>query len=192
MLLWDTLLGRSCGTLLQYIFVGILLRGLVRYFCGKLLWHSRGTLLLPPKLTRQVSKTSVSYKTFPPKFTLQVSTATVEETHAPSLQNERFVGDFIQKSRVKSQNKPFCMSLPPNAKSHTSILENNRFVSDFLQIHYQRERSPANTGSQSQPHPLTLQSHATQPRNLTIPCARHENSASTPGVCNKYCACLGK
>ena len=44
---------------------------------------------LPPKVTRQVSKTSVSYETS-------------SKTHTSSLQNERFVQDFLKKSHVKS------------------------------------------------------------------------------------------
>ena len=47
---------------------------------------------LPPKVTRQVSKTSVSYETS-------------SKSHTSSLQNKRFVRDFLQKSHVKSPRR---------------------------------------------------------------------------------------
>ena len=90
---------------------------------------------LPPKVTRQVSKTSVSYETS-------------SKSHTSSLQNERFVRDFLQKSHVKSPKRAFRTRLPPkvtrqvsktsvsyetSSKSHTSSLQNERFVQDFLQ-----------------------------------------------------------
>ena len=103
-LIWDTLVGHSCGTLLQDTLVG--------HSCGTLLWdtlvgHSCDTPVghtlrtrLPPKVTRQVSKTSVLYETS-------------SKSHTPSLQNERFVRDFLQKSHVKSPKRAFHTRLPP-------------------------------------------------------------------------------
>ena len=91
-LLWDTLVGHSCRTLLRDT--------LVRHSCGTLLrdtlvGHSCGTrdclkshTRLPPKVTRQVSKTSVSYESS-------------SKSHTSSLQNERFVRDILQNSHVK-------------------------------------------------------------------------------------------
>ena len=47
-----------------------------------------------------------------------------------SLPNERFVRDFLQKSRVGS---PKSASYDTSSASHTSTLQNERFVRDFLQ-----------------------------------------------------------
>ena len=107
----------------------------------------------PPKYTRTVSKTSVSYETS-------------SKSHASSLQDERFVRDFLQKSRVQSPKRAFRARLPPkvtlrvcktsvsyetcskshtcqvcktsvscetSSKSHTSSLQNEHFARDFLQ-----------------------------------------------------------
>ena len=54
---------------------------------------------LPPKVTRQVSKTSVSYETS-------------SKSHTSSLQNERFVRDFLQKSHVMAPKRAFRTRLP--------------------------------------------------------------------------------
>ena len=89
---------------------------------------------LPPKVTHQVSKTSVSHETS-------------SKSHTSSLQNERFVRDSLQKSRIKFAKQAFRTRLPPkltrqvsktsvscetSSKSHTSSLQNERFVQDFL------------------------------------------------------------
>ena len=55
---------------------------------------------LPQKLTLRVCKTSVSYETS-------------SKTNASSLQNERFVRDFLQKSRRESAKRAFRTRLPP-------------------------------------------------------------------------------
>ena len=88
----------------------------------------------PPKVMRTVSKTSVSYETY-------------SKSHASSLQDERFVRDLLQKSRVKSPKQAFRTRHPPkvthqvsktsvsyetSSKSHTSSLQNERFVLDLL------------------------------------------------------------
>ena len=138
-LLWDTLVGHSCGTLLSDALVGnscgtLLWDTPVGHSCGILVWdtlagHSCGTLVghsarracrtrLPPKVTRQVSKTSVSYETS-------------SKSHTSSLQNERFVRDFLQKSHVKSPKRAFCRRLAQ--KLTCQSLQNERFARDFLQ-----------------------------------------------------------
>ena len=116
----------------------------------------RTSTRLPPKVTRQVSKTSVSYETSP-KVTRQVSKTTVSyetssKSHTSSLQNERFVRDFLQKSRCEAARRAFRTRLPPkvtrqvsktsvsyeyetSSKSHTSSLQNERFVRDFPKSH---------------------------------------------------------
>ena len=154
-LLWDILVGHSCGTHLWDTLVGhsrgALIRDtLVGHSCRTLLWdmrdtlvgHSYGTLLwdtlvghflqksrceaarrafrtrLPPKVTRQVSKTSVSNETS-------------SKSHTSSLQNERFVRDFLQKSHVKSPKRAFRTRIPQ--KLTCQSLQNERFARDFLQ-----------------------------------------------------------
>ena len=62
---------------------------------------------LPPKVTRRVSKTSISYETS-------------SKSHAARLQDERFVRDFLQKSRVKSQKRAFRTRLPPKVTRQVS------------------------------------------------------------------------
>ena len=63
-----------------------------------------------PKIIRQVSKTSVSLETSSKK-------------HTSSLQNERFVRDFLQKSHVKSQNKRYVRDFLKN--SHVKVHKTN-------------------------------------------------------------------
>ena len=117
-LLWDTLVGHSCRTLLWDTRVG--------HSCRTLLWdtlvgHSARRAFrtrLPPKVMRQVSKTSVSYETS-------------SKSHTSSLQNERFVRDFLQKSHVKSPKRAFCTRLAQ--KLTCQSLQNERFARDFLQ-----------------------------------------------------------
>ena len=72
----------------------------------------------PPKVTRQVSKTSASDETS-------------SKSHTSSLQSERFVRDFLQKSRVKSPKRAFRTRLPP--KLTCQSLQNEHFARDFLQ-----------------------------------------------------------
>ena len=55
-----------------------------------------------------------------------VSHETSCKSHASRLQDERFVGDFLQKSSL--QNERFVRDF----LSHTSSLQNERFVRDFL------------------------------------------------------------
>ena len=109
-------MGHSCGTLealLRAFRTGrppkVTLRG-----CARRAFRSR----LSPKVTRQVSKTSASCETS-------------SKSHTSSLQNERFVRDFLQKSRVKSPKRAFRTRLPP--KLTCQSLQNEDFVRDFLQ-----------------------------------------------------------
>ena len=109
-------MGHSCGTLEAILRAfrtrrppKVTLRG-----CTRRAFRSR----LSPKVTRQVSKTSASYETS-------------SKSHTSSLQNERFVRDFLQKSRVKSPKRAFRTRLPP--KLTCQSLQNEDFVRDFLQ-----------------------------------------------------------
>ena len=89
---------------------------LVGHSCRTLLWdtplgHTLRTRL-PPKVTLRGCKTSVSYETS-------------SKSHAPSLKNQRFVRDFLQKSHVKSPKRAFRTRLPPKVTCQvpkTSVL----------------------------------------------------------------------
>ena len=173
-LLWGTLLGHCCGTLLWDTLVG--------HSCGKLLWDQKSRCeaarrafrtRLSPKVTRQVSKTSVSYETS-------------SKSHASSLQNARFVRDFLQKSRVKSPKRAFRARLPP--KLTCQSLQNEDFVRDFLQkssgnTHRSTHiTQPCQAVSRVQPlettpvNPnVTATFTSTTTHDLTIPCACHES-----------------
>ena len=127
-LLRDTLVGHSCRTLLWDTLVGHAARlqdeRFVRDFLQKSRVKSQKRAFrtrLPPKVTRQVSKTSVSYETS-------------SKSHASSLKNEhfvRFVRDFLKKSHVKSPKRTLRTRLPQ--KLTRQSLQNERFVRDFLQ-----------------------------------------------------------
>ena len=149
-LLWDTLVGHCCGT------------------CGTLLWdtlvgHSYGTLLwdtlvVPPKVTCQVSKTSVSYETS-------------SKSHAARLQDERFVRDFLQKSRVKSQKRAFRTRLPPKVqRKHPSEHTHHAALPSNFAI----PASPNDTRPHANPN-VTATFTSTTTHNLPIPCACHES-----------------
>ena len=62
---------------------------------------------LPLKVTLRGRKTSVSYETS-------------SESHASSLQNERFVRDFLQKSHVRSPKRAFRTRLPQKVTRQVS------------------------------------------------------------------------
>ena len=95
-----------------------------------------------------------------------------------SLPNERFVRDFLQKSRVKSPKRAFRTRLPPKVTCQS--LQNEHFVRDFLQ------KSNRNTHRSTHiTQPCQARSHAnptvtatftsTTTHDLTIPCACHES-----------------
>ena len=152
---------------------------------------------LPPKVTCQVSKTSVSYETS-------------SKSHAPSLQNERFVRDFLQNSHVKvcktsisyetssksqvetpigahtsrSPAKQFRESSP--SKQYTLTRQSHR-DSDIHLYHNSHPHNPCASHESFRIHTsnahkvLRLPRNVTSvtPRNLTIPCTCHENRTST-------------
>ena len=104
---------------------------------------------LPPKVTLRGCKTGVSFETsskyaskrafrtrLPPKVTRQgfiarVSYETSSKSHTSSLQNERFLRDFLKNSHVKSPKRAFRTRLP--RKLTCQSLQNERFVRDILQ-----------------------------------------------------------
>ena len=103
-LLWETLTGHSCGTLLRNTLVGhscrlTLLGGAptCRTPCRTFLWDTLAGQL-------EFYKTRVSFKT---SF----------KGHTSNLQNERFARDFFQNSLVKSSKRAFRGRLL--SKTHT-------------------------------------------------------------------------
>ena len=113
---------------------------------------------LPPKVTRQVSKTSVSYETS-------------SKSHAARLQDERFVRDFRQKSRVKSQKRAFRTRLPPKVqRKHPSEHTHHAALPSNFAI----PAPPNDTRSHANPN-VTATFTSTTTHNLPIPCARHES-----------------
>ena len=121
-LLWDALVGHSCRTLLWDTLVGhssyetsskrhtsslqneLFVRDLLQKSHVKSPRRAFRTRL-PPKITCQVSQTSVSYETF-------------SKSHVSSLQNERFVRDFLKSSHVKVCKTS--VSYETSSKTHMS------------------------------------------------------------------------
>ena len=142
---------------------------------------------LPPKVTCQVSKTSVSYETS-------------SKSHVPSLQNERFARDFLQNSHVKvcktsiSYEKhthraalpsSFASPAPPNnTRSHANPTVTATFTSttthDLTTPCACHESFRIHTSNARKVLRLPRNVTSVTPRNLTIPCACHENRTSTP------------
>ena len=126
---------------------------------------------LPPKVTRQVSKTSVSYETS-------------SKSHMSSPQNERFARDFLKNSHVK-----VCKTNVSHETSSKSPAE--------TPIGAHTSRSPAKQFRESSPskrHPLTRQSQCDSDIHLyhktsRFPAPATNLSASTRLTCTKYCAC---
>ena len=132
---------------------------------------------LPPKVTRQVSKTSVSYETS-------------SKSHAARLQDERFVRDFLQKSRVKSQKRAFRTRLPPKVqRKHPSEHPHHAALPRSFAI----PAPPNSIRSHANPNvTATFTTH-----NLTIPCARFPAPATRIALPRlkartKSCACHEK
>ena len=109
---------------------------------------------LPPKVTRLVSKMHISYETS-------------SKRHASSLQNERFVRDFLQKkSRVKvSKTSILKVKLgSPSEHTHQAALPSSFAIP-----------APPNNARSHANRNVTATFTSTTTRNLTIPCACHEN-----------------
>ena len=188
-LLWDTLVGHSCGALfvrdfLQKSHVKSPKRAFrtklppkvtCQVSCGTLLWGTLRTRL-PPKVTRQVSKTSVSYETS-------------SKSHMSSLQNERFVRDFLQKSCAKSPKRAFRSRLPPrltcqslqneisyetSSKSQAETPIGAHTHHAALPSSFASPAPPNNTRSHANPT-VTATFTSTTTHDLTVPCACHES-----------------
>ena len=138
---------------------------------------------LPPKVTRQVSKTSASFDTS-------------SKSHASRLQDERFVRDFLQKSHVKSPKLAFRTRLPQkvtrqvsktsvsyetSSKTHTSKSAKRAFCTR-LPPKVKRKHPSEHTHHAALPSSLAIPAPpnntnvtSTTTHNLTILCACHES-----------------
>ena len=167
-LLWGTLVRHSYGTLLQDTLVG--------HSCRTLLWdtpvgHTLRTRL-PPKVTLRGCKTSVSYETS-------------SKSHAPSLKNERFVRDFLQKLHVKSPKRAFRTRLPPKVTCQvpkTSVLyetSSKTHMSKSAKRTF-RTRLPPKV---QRKHPSEHTHHAALPSSFAIPAPPNDTrSHANPNV----------
>ena len=120
---------------------------------------------LPPKVTRQVSKTSVSHETS-------------SKSHTSSLQNKRFVQDFLKNSHVKVCKTSVEISSKSQAetpiRAHTSRSPAKQF----------RDSSP------SKQHPLARQSQCHSDTHLYHKSQPHDLPRNFPRLTRtKYCAC---
>ena len=162
----------------------------------------------PPKVTRTVSKTSVSYETS-------------SKSHTSSLQNKRFVRDFLQKSHVKSAKRALRTRLPQkvtrqvsktsvsyetSSKTHMSKSAKRAFRTRLppkvkrkhpsehthhaaLPSSFAIPAPPNNTRSHANPN-VTATFTSTKTHNLTNPCACHKSfHVHTSNAHTKYCAC---
>ena len=158
-LLRDTLKGHSCGTLLYETLVGYSCRTLLR---DTLVEHSCGTLLWDTLVGHSSYETS-------------------SKSHTSSLQNERFVRDFLQKSHVKSPKCALRTRLPPKVTCQVS--KTPKVKRKHPSEHTHHAALPSSFASPAPPH--NTRSHAnptvtatftsTTTHNLTIPCACHES-----------------
>ena len=134
-------MGRSCRTLLWDTPVGHTLR-----------------TRLPPKVTLRGCKTSVSYETS-------------SKSHAPSLKNERFVRDFLQKSHVKSPKRAFRTRLPPKVTCQvpkTSVLYETSSKTHMSKSAKRTSRTRLPPKVQRK-HPSEHTHHAALPSSFAIP-----------------------
>ena len=119
---------------------------------------------LPPKVALRGCKTSVSFETCSKSHASSLQNERfvrdfLQKSHTSSLQNERFVRDFLQKLHVKSPKRAFRTRLPQ--KLTRQSLQNERFVRDFLQkrsTHITQPCQGVRDSSPSKQHPLTRQS----------------------------------
>ena len=147
---------------------------------------------IPPKVTRTVSKTSVSRETS-------------SNSHTSSLQNEHFVRDFLKNSHVKVCKTRFSYETSSKSQAETPIgARTSRSPAKQFRDSSPSRQHPPTRQSQchsdihlyhnSQPYdslrlPFTSNAHkalrlprnvtSVTPRNFTIPCACHENRTSS-------------
>ena len=213
-LFWDTLVGHSCGTILSDTLVGHSCGSLLRdtlvghshatllwvtllgHSCRTLLWdtlvgHSCGTLSgrASPHGTA-TSRTSCRHTICP--HTAGVSYETFSKSHAYSLQNERFVRDFLKNSHVKvcktsvsyETSSKSQAETPIGAHTHTSRSPAKQFRDSSPSTRSHANPNVTATVASTTTHRLAkalrLPRNVTSvtPRNFTIPCTCHENRTS--------------
>ena len=113
---------------------------------------------LPPNVTLRGCKTSVSYETS-------------SKSHASSLQNERFVRDFLQTSRCEAARRAFRTRLPPKVTrqvSKTSVSHETSSKSHMSKSAKRtfRTRLPPKV---QRKHPSEHTHHAALPSSFAIP-----------------------
>ena len=137
-----------------------------------------------PTVARQVCKSSVSYETS-------------SKSHTSSLQNERFVRDFLKKSHIKSPKRAFETS----SKTHTSKSAKRAFRTRLPpkvkrkqpSEHAHHAALPSSFAIPAPAHtPIPMsQRHSPLPQLTTsrFPAPATNLSASTRLTRTKYCAC---
>ena len=127
---------------------------------------------LPPKVTCQVSKTSVSYETASKSHTsTSVSYETSSKSRASSLEDERFVRDFLKNSHVKVCKTSVSYETSSKSEAETPI---GVHTSRIPAKQFRDSSPPNNTRSHANPN-VTATFTSTTTHNLTIPCACHES-----------------
>ena len=163
----------SCATLLYVTIVGhpcrtLLLDTLMGHSCGTLCdtEHSCSTLLWDTRVGNSRLR---------------------QNSCASSLQNEHFVRDFLQISRVKSPKRALRTRLPKKSRVKVSKMRLQKSSGKLrrrkhIQLPCQAvsrfqplQATPAHT-----PIAVTATFTSTTSRNRTIPCAGQENCTSTP------------
>ena len=150
----------------------------------------------PTRLRKSTSRTSSRHTVCPHTGSspASVSYETSSKSHASRLQDERFVRDFLQKSRVKSPKRfvrdflqkshikspkrVFRTRLPP--KSRVRVKSPKRAFCTRLPPKVKRKHPSEHTHHAAPPSSFAPRNvTCVTPRNLTIPCACHENRTST-------------
>ena len=163
-LLWDTVAGHSCGTLYMghsgrtlfwVTLVGSSGEPLERHAALTPACFALPSGTAPRKRTfhqgranpngTATSRTSRRHTVCPHTRSshASVSYEASSTRHASRLQDERFIRDFLHKSRVKSPKRAFRTRLPP--KLTCQSLQNERFVRDFLHTRHAALPSSFNT-----------------------------------------------
>ena len=124
---------------------------------------------LPQKVTRQVSKTSLSYETSSKTPTSKSATRAFR-TRLPPKVKRKHPSEHTHHAALPSS---FAIPAPPNnIRSHANSQAHDSLrCNDSFRVHTSNAHKV-----------LCLPRNVTSvtPRNLTIPCACHENRTSTP------------
>ena len=188
-LLWDTLVGHSCACrahssyetsskshaarLQDELFVRDVLQK-SRVKSQKRAFRTR----LPPKVTRQVSKTSVLYETSS-KSHMSKSAKRTFRTRLPPKVQRKHPSEHTHHAAL-----PSSFAIPNDTRSHANPNVTATFTSTTthnLPIPCAcHESFRVHTSNAHKVLRLPRNVTSVTPRNLTIPCACHENRTSTP------------